>query len=287
MTSAATQTDNRADAIPEPLPEFLPVTPRKPVVHPWWIPWPVAILLAPLLWLMPRRMGPHFATVRWPGAILGNLVYVIYGISCLVLARVSPRYGWVAYLLGEAPGQAPDSPLPGPTLSQIIRSPLAAALNAWEAGSGGELLAQILIGISAYAGVVVFFSLLLMPPAAAGEKKRYLFARCVKLVLWSMTSMLLFGLAATGTELYEVSQHWVIIPWALLLGWILYRAVGRYPGAAEGPAWPPRRPTCRKCGYLLTGMRLADRCPECGTSVVDSMQPRRKRRGWRRKATPT
>lgn len=294
----------------EPLPEFLPIVPRRPLARPWWIPWPVAILLAPLLWLLPKRMGPHFATVRWPGVILANLIYVIYGVSCIVLAKTSPRYSWIAYALGRSPGQNDDLPLPGPTLSQIARSPLAAALNAWEAGSGGELLAQILIGMSAYIVLVLVLAVLLMPVAAAGEKKRYRYARCVKLTLWAMTSILPLGLALNAIELIYATPEltyqerltrtmnpamgvpavdeklhtwwrWTIAVYALVFLWIWLRSAWRYPGTTEGPAWPPRRPTCRQCHYQLTGLTPEDRCPECGTPVADSLATR-KRRGVRK-----
>ena len=47
------------------LPEYWPAGPTVEPVRAWWIPWPIAIVLLPLLWLMPKRMGPHFAAVRW------------------------------------------------------------------------------------------------------------------------------------------------------------------------------------------------------------------------------
>jgi len=294
----------------EPLPEYLPIESRRPLARPWWIPWPVAIVLAPLLWLLPKRMGPHFAAVRWPGAIIGNLIYVIYGVSCIVLAEKAPRYSWIAYALGESPGQAPDHPLPAPTVSQIARSPLAAALTAWEVDSGGELLAQILVGTSAYILLVLVLSLLLMRAASAGEKRRYCFARCVKMTLWSMTSILLLGLALNAIELANPSPEmtgwdqvmrtisravgisgaepgthddywfWAIGIYGVVFLWIWIRAAWRYPGTTEGPAWPPRRPTCGKCQYLLTGLTPQDRCPECGKPVAESIGPKRRRRWW-------
>src|SRR5687767_13725292 len=31
--------------------------------------------------------------------------------------------------------------------------------------------------------------------------------------------------------------------------------------------WQPGEPDCRRCGYRLSGLVAADRCPECGREV--------------------
>ena len=114
----------------EQLPEYWPATPPPDPVRAVWIPWPIAVVLAPLLWLMPGRMGPHFAAVRWPGAIAAHLLWTVYGLACIVNAYESNDHCWVAYLQGQVPGQQQHPVWPAPTMSQIIRTPLA--VTAWQ-----------------------------------------------------------------------------------------------------------------------------------------------------------
>jgi len=52
-----------------------------------------------------------------------------------------------------------------------------------------------------------------------------------------------------------------------LVGWTLLRVV-----AAPRPSRaPPRDPTCEWCGYNLTMIPMASRCPECGRPVIESL----------------
>ena len=52
---------------------------------------------------------------------------------------------------------------------------------------------------------------------------------------------------------------------------MLVIGAGRYVGKPDGPAFAPREPRCETCGYTLVKLRPETRCPECGTSVRDSL----------------
>lgn len=269
----------------EVLPEFWPVAAAPEVARAWWIPWPVAILLVPLLWVSPKRMGVHFAAVRWPGVILGHLLWTIYGIGCVDLAYWAPHYGWIAWLTGRAPGQADPGLWPPPSAWDIFRAPLA--LEAVWLGQTISSIEVYLLGWGAVLGVEVGLAaigLLLMPYVTVGERIGPLIARCIKLTLWATTSAVPLGLALQAAVLkWEKSPETlpaiVVLICCGYVAWLLWmwrRSGLRYWGPAEGYAWQPRRPSCERCGYTLTGLTAAHRCPECGREVAESMPERRR-----------
>ncbi len=263
------------------LPEYWPVNPPVRPVRAVWLPWPIAVVLAPLLWLLPKRVGVHFAAVRWPGAIVAHVVWTIYGIGCIAITYQTPRYSWVAYLSGQSPGQEPSSLWPPPTVSEIAGSPLA--VLAWDVVHELTKVEQFLLGLGIAAAVevgLVVLAGLLMPWAAAGERGRRLFGRCVKLTLWSTTSLAVLGLMLQAIELGLIWEKGsdrgdaAGVAVALYVGWFFWiwiRSGMRYAGPAEGPGWERRRPLCEDCGYILTGLAAADRCPECGSPVRYSL----------------
>ncbi len=51
--------------------------------------------------------------------------------------------------------------------------------------------------------------------------------------------------------------------WTLVSGLIAYRVTTPFV----------RPPTCRRCGYNLTGQKLDSRCPECGSDIYHSLHP--------------
>jgi len=277
--------DTTQPTVTQPLPEYWPEEQRPQPERVYWLPWPMAVLLVPLLWLMPKRMGPHFAAVRWPGVIVGHLFWTIYGYGCVSIAFDAPKYSWVAYLAGRSPGQSEPSIWLAPTVSEIFRSPLALlAMQLAEVLKGIE---ELIIGLGIFAGVELAFILLaivLLPYAAVGERAKHLFARCVKLTLWAPSSLVVFGLLLQ-TRIFFVPEEdlgdWertieMTLPFYLAwVVWILIRSSLRYAGPAKGPAWEPQQPQCEKCGYLLVGLTTNDKCPECGCPVADSMPERR------------
>lgn len=276
-------TENKKGTKTEVLPEFWPQSAPSGVARAWWIPWPVAILLVPLLWVMPKRMGPHFAAVRWPGVILGHLLWTVYGIGCIGLAYRAPHYGWIAWLTGQSPGQADPGLWPPPSAWDIFRAPLA--LEAVWLGQTITSIEEYLLGWGAVLGCelgVAAIGLLLMPYVTVGERTGRLVARCIKLTMWATTSVVLLGLALQAAALfYSKSRDLLVIViiaccgYVVWLLWMWGRSAARYWGPAEGPGWERRRPMCEACGYTLTGLTAADRCPECGRAVAESLPERR------------
>ncbi|UCD30243.1 MAG: hypothetical protein JSV03_07180, partial [Planctomycetota bacterium] len=263
----------------EILPEYWPAPEKPQPMHAVWLPWPIAVVLAPLFWLFPKRMGPHFAESRWTGAVVAHVCWVVYGIGCIANAFYYTHYSWIAYLTGQCPGQQDPSVWSPPTLSQIFRTPLAVLANELYTNTNHAQL--MLVGISTILGCVlalVLLSLLLMPYAATGERNLRLFARCVKLTLWSTTSLVVLGPVLQVTELFggnryhrELYSMIVISAYVTWFMWIWIRSGMRYAGPVEGPGWKPRRPLCEKCGYILTGLTAKDNCPECGQPIVESL----------------
>ncbi|GMU23324.1 MAG: hypothetical protein AMXMBFR13_34030 [Phycisphaerae bacterium] len=272
-----------ASASGEPLPEYWPELPAPEPVRAWWIPWPVAVLIAPLLWLFPKWLGPHFTAVRWPGVILGHLFWTSYGIGCIALGEYAPRYGWVAWFTGQMPGQQDWSPWPVPTVSVIFRSPLAllgrAIIQNVEEWQVLVLGAALIVGL--HLALLAAMTILIMPWITLGEPLRKLVARSVKLTLWATGSLVLFGLAWQAVALlpetvleplhrYEV-QAFMIAAYGTWFIWMWMRSGARSPLPADGPAWTRRAPACESCGYTLTGLKPQDRCPECAAPVAESL----------------
>ncbi len=187
-------------------------------------------------------------------------------------------------MTGECPGQTETSLWLAPTFSQIVRSPLA--LPACYISEGIGSLEELVLGIGAVlSGEVALLvaAALLMPYAAAGERTPRLLGRCVRLTLWATTSLVVLGLAEQAIELFVHSHRLVgnlqALAIALYVAWLVWmwmRSAARYLGAAEGPGWEPRWPRCEACGYRLTGLTAADRCPECGLPVAQSLPDSRR-----------
>ncbi|MHC4443203.1 MAG: hypothetical protein ACYTA5_11440 [Planctomycetota bacterium] len=275
------------DSVIGPLPEYWPIAHEVKPVRAVWLPWPVAVVFAPLFWLFPKRMGSHFAESRWLGAIVAHFCWTIYGVSCLVNAYIGKHYSWMSYFTGQTPGQKDPALWPGPSWSQLFRTPIAALFNGIDDVSQGiNPLEQLFICLSVILAAevaVVVFSSLLMPYVAAGEGKLRLFARCVKLTLWSTTSLVFLGLVLQGIELFAGSdfdnEYYVRIAVSVYIAWFIWiwiRSGTCYAGPSEGPGWEARRPLCEACGYILTGLTAKDNCPECGLAVAESLPQTRR-----------
>lgn len=278
MTVATTMSD-------QAMPEFWPASAGPARVRPIWIPWLIAVVLAPLFWLFPRRLGPHFAAAGWRAAIASHLLWGIYGAATITMTELfRAQYGLITWLAHRTPEQTGASMMPVPTLSEILRAPLASWIGMAVIGSGAPrawpmlLLGPLMIVLMLEAGVVLL-SLLLMPYLAAGERTRFLFGRTVRLVMWATTSVVVLGRMLQGLVLVHPEQDWVFslvilayVIWAVRL---MIRGGSRYTGPAEGPAWQQRTPACEQCGYTLTALPLAASCPECGLAVAESLPDRR------------
>jgi hypothetical protein len=64
--------------------------------------------------------------------------------------------------------------------------------------------------------------------------------------------------------------------WLLWTASVLVRLGGRYSGPKTGPTWQMRTPRCEVCGYVLTGLPVTARCPECGRLLAESLPQHRK-----------
>lgn len=265
------------------LPEFWP-SQGKPPVRPVWIPWPIAVALAPLFWLMPKRFGPHFAAAGWRAAVAAHVVWGFYGLATLVVAfGDSLRYSLAHWLFVKTPTQGAESLWASPTLGEVLRAPLAVLVNGLFAmmNSGGRptiWFLRIVIWCLAAEGLLALAALLLMPYLAAGERGRLLFGRSVRLVLWATTSLVALGVALQTTRLWYTDETMVLLGtmvYMVWLVWLVIRGGVRYAGPADGPAWQPRVPMCEGCGYTLTALPPSASCPECGRPVVESLPERR------------
>ena len=269
------------------LPEFWPDQ-APPTVRPVWIPWPTAVLLAPLFWLMPKRFGPHFAAASWTAAVVAHIVWAIYGAAALCMTLVlGPAYTLASYLLGRVPEQQGQSLFPVPTLGEILRAPLALLAGMVAevrlTGPGGTMqLTQIVsLVLLAELGLVLLAGLL-MPFIAAGERTRRLLGRTLKLVLWASTSLVVLAVAIQVLLVRNPNalSDWPIGVMITLYGawviWLVIRGGSRYAGPAEGPAWERKSPLCAGCGYGLTALSCDSACPECGQMVAESLPESRR-----------
>ena len=179
------------------LPELL-APPRAPVpVRPVWMPWPIAVLLAPLFWLMPRQFGPHFAAAGWRAAIAAYLTWTLYGTCCLVLVETWPDMhgretgscGPVSWVCGKVWPDVKQGPWPGPNLSEALRIPLVyPRFLLRERGYLFERFA-VLLATAHVGGLLI--AVALMPYVSVGERGRLLLGRLVRLTLWASTSVIL------------------------------------------------------------------------------------------------
>lgn len=268
------------------LPEFLPYAPPA-IVRPIWVPWPIAVLLAPLFWLMPKRFGPHLAVASWTAAIFSHLAWGVYGAASILLAIAAPQYTLASWLLGRTPEQLGQSLAPVPTFGEILRGPLAflVSLPAQMPLMMGGMAAVAPPGIVSASPLELIpvelglcaTAALLMPFIAAGEPSRRLLGRSIKLVLWASTSLFVLAIAIQAMVIHNKNMlyDWPgILLVALYCAWmvgLVIRGGARYAGPADGPAWQPREPLCTGCGYGLTGLLRDGSCPECNRSVAESL----------------
>lgn len=276
-----------AEPRPATLPEFWPDQSVAPV-RPIWIPWPLAIVLAPLFWLMPKRFGPHFAAASWTAAILAHVTWACYGLASICLATVAgPRYTLASWLLGRTPEQLGYSLFPVPTLGEMLRAPLAFFACGPSQQAQFGLAAPPILTVSPLwlmfvdLATVVVLAILLMPFIAAGERTRLLLARTVRLVLWASTSLVVLAVAIQASIVHTpnyrdgLQVYAAIAVYCAWMIWLVMRGGSRYAGPADGPAWQPHSPLCVGCGYGLTALPHDGTCPECGRPVAESLPEHR------------
>lgn len=278
----------------KPMPELLAEAQGTVPVRPVWIPWPMAVLVAPLFWLMPKRFGPHFAAAGWRAAIAGYLTWSVYGTCCLILATNwgtaagagSQDYSLLSYMLGLTPSQLSMSTWPAETFWEVLRGPVVVAAE-WVAGSDSTCQStRVLLATGHVGGLLLAAGL--MPFVSVGERGSLLLGRLVRLALWASTSIIVPALLIKGLHLLDdwgllrlvegpggrfwtYFQSLVLAGWVAWATWMVWRASQRYVGPADGPGFEPRPPCCEACGYIITGLYPSGVCPECNFPVARSL----------------
>lgn len=261
----------RTRLVPETWPRAVPDD-RPPARA---IPTLLAPFAIPLVWIIPRRLGPHLAASSWPAAYLAHLLGLILFIGN------AAAYAMETSLQGSETGFA-DA-----TLAEHLRCPFAGtalflfSATSWP-GAGIIALASI---IAAHAALWLA-AIGLAPWYAAGETRRRLYLRCVKLLLWGTSCAAVISLSLPWVVPFiEKYDRWLgegLLPLALIAAWgmwavsVVLRLGSRYAGPPHGPDWQPLTPRCERCGYSLTGLPLDGRCPECGEAVVESLPDHRR-----------
>lgn len=273
-TTRANELTDRDVASEHIVPEFWPEGARQPRVRRVWIPWPVAVLLAPLFWLMPKRLGAHLAAGSWWGAIIGHAVWAYYGFGWFMMtAGRTGNCSWTQWL-GWTHGRTSHEFWPAPTFGEILLAPLAAIpiligtsrhVQGFIAGAVGAIVVEIF---------VLGIALLLMPYATAGEPLRPLLGRCLKLTWWCTTGLTACGIVFNGLLTVLTSDlRFGLVAGACVLWFalLLVRSAARYAGKPAGAEWQPISAQCDRCGYGLTALLYESNCPECGLPVRESL----------------
>ncbi len=246
-----------------------------------------------LHWLMPKRFGPHLAAGTLRRAFAAHiLAFLLAGVPMLLAilweGNVDRMYFEEANLL--------------PTDLHELRLVLAGMvleLAAIRASPQMDWLAPLMFigGLPLLEVAFPVLATFAMPFAAGGDRVSSVWKRGLKNVYWSTTiiiplSITFFLLILCGMRLSQLSLsndfelvfilliYAVIFIFAALFLRAIFVGAHRYVGPPDGPAFSPREPHCDGCGYLIIGLPMETRCPECGMPVADSLP------GGRRKDTP-
>ena len=227
--------------------------------------------------LFPKRYGPHLAVGPFCAAFLAHVLAVSLCLIVLLGSRALPwfqpeleRTGLVHTPLRES--------LADVVLEQVVES---------ASGRGGSATVVFIIifgSLPALELLILLAGTATMPFAAGGDRASSVWKRSVKNMYWCTV------LLAPGAALFATLTHLdgklgggfaadfvnigSLILFAVLTVLLLRAAlVGahRYVGPADGPAFAPREPHCDECGYLIIGLPLDTRCPECGLPVRESL----------------
>ncbi len=120
----------------------------------------------------------------------------------------------------------------------------------------------------------------LMPWIASGERRRTLYLRSVKLLLWSSVTLWILPFLMLPASIlgYYASMPTGVafMIWGGALIIYLQRWGLRYAGPPLGPAYEERPLRCEQCAYQLAMLPVDGRCPECGRAVRDSLPEHRR-----------
>jgi hypothetical protein len=234
-----------------------------------------------LYWLLPGRYGPHLAA----GSFLR--AYLAHGVAMITaLAILGARFFWQEHWeLAALRDLATRDGLYGLRIAaaEAVVKLAIESTSPWFDWTPFIVAAAALPAIELGLPMV---AILLMPWCAGGDRAGSVFRRSLKNVCWASTLAvpLVIVVVLLSTDLSGLQQDWpfyllnlVFFVFILLLGRALLVGAGRYVGKPEGPAFGPREPRCDDCGYLLIGLPLETRCPECGLAVRESLPGGRRR----------
>jgi hypothetical protein len=244
---------------------------------------PIAFLKALLLFpFHPKRYGPHLALAPFKQALYAHVLALVIAAFLLGLTLLSVAVFFPADPLHD---------LRTDLARLILNASVETAGTSWS-----WLPVFIVVGCVPAAHVaIVLLGTLLMPYAAGGDRASSVWKRSVKLAYWSTTAILpvsvicsigvftAVSLASKLTISAILDPLLSVLIMGSLLGMtgMLSLSTRTYAGPPDGPAFSPREPRCDDCGYILIGLPLDSRCPECGTPVRESLPGgRRKPTAW-------
>lgn len=246
-----------------------------------------------LHWLMPKRYGPHLAAGTFRRAFAAHLLAVLLAGVPMFLAILWQEFA-------ERLHVNPGDPLPTDLHElRLVLAGMVLQLAAFSSPSGWDWLAPLLYvtGLPVLEVALLLLATIAMPFAAGGDRTSSVWKRSLKNVFWCTTiiipvSIAYFALILCGVRPSELSLSadadlpyiFIVNAGILVFAALFDRAVivgaHRYVGTPDGPAFSPREPRCDRCGYLIIGLPLETRCPECGLPVADSLP------GGQRRDTP-
>lgn len=268
---------------------------------------PISLALLPLAaiayWFMPRRMGVRLAAAGWVAAIVTAFVGVMVGASLVAfsfLAGYSRQYGITGVFLFTV-----EAPATQMTASEAVRAPFASLVTLVHSLSSAAVAGWTAIAAFTILPIAatLLIAFVLMRFTAEGEHVGPLYGRCLRLTLWSFSMLIPFGLgwlflpailsvlgvavvvpppASFGEPLdatdpmraYAMSAIGLFVFWWLI---VLVRGGDCYGGPPLGPGWRKHTPRCKQCQYIISGIPVASKCPECGLAVADSLEAARHR----------
>lgn len=245
----------------------------RPVGFLWFLP-----VLARLL-ILPARLGPRLVRSSLFKAMLANGLALLLTLILLLSSLLPhlPEGARETFAHADCLGKLR---LLGVIVVNVLQS-LVGVFTVW------PFVILALLG-HATCWVIAWG---LVPFVGGASSRRRTFGRCLKLTLWS--SIVLVPLAAGLWGAFAFERH--VIPIAgdartkLLLTWLVLLAVcwmhlllrlgSRVHRLDHGGAdrQPPR---CTGCGYRLTGLPTAGRCPECGLDLAASLPEGRWLPAW-------
>lgn len=257
------------------VPTFLPPLAATPVPKqdiPFWR----ALFLYPLK----RKWGPHLACGSTAKAFAAYLLALASGIVL----------GGLAYLIASG-AFSPGGPGLRVQLALTIRDCI---LMPFQRGPRKDIGSLILISPLVLTGVLLAHSLLAAPAVEAGDGLLSACKRSINDSFWTMTVLPWWG--GIAVVLFVAQQivdanivHTGVLSWLELFihDYTICAIVGvvgvflaintwrsgasEYVGPAAGPGFLRRRVHCEDCGYLIGGLPMASRCPECGLTVRASL----------------